>query len=761
VLKGTLNRINLQTVFCNSMLYGYVRFSKQQVQLFLKRMATNRAVNSTGLRGLQVLGTGANELSPSLFLFTDTQRYLFNCSENTTRFCTEHKLRIAKMKNVFVTELCWEKMGGYCGLAMTQKDIGVTGISLHGPTNTDQFVAACKRLLGEERIDVLESTETIYKDENITVEGIEIFPSDIMSGSSSDELSGEDREAKEPPAKKVQLPKRVHSVMAYICKLADTPGKFNPLRAKELGLKPGPLYAQLKNGKSVESPDGKTILPSDVLGTPIEGPKFVIIDCPTVDYLNSVTTNPTLSACGQSTLIVHIVPWEVLNTGKYCKFASSFGPDCQHLLLHSEVCPPEISFRDAFKVQYPLSVLDPTTYHLPSVGAPPSLVLDPPFNTAIVGRCLLKYDLSCKKMGWKKEGVLPALTADEIQRPLREIITPDNQNFVEYTETIKKRMDDEKLSLKTSGGAASNATPQPKASSDGDNMKVTFLGTGSAMPTKYRNVTGIIVHTPQQQGMFLDCGEGSVSQLYRCFGQPVAEEMIMKLCCVFISHMHADHHLGLCRLLTLRKKLLRKNNAYTKKLLVIGPAPLQYWLGRYSKLSEKLHFNFVDSASLTNGEISEDFGVNLADLGFTKCLTVPVVHMSRSYGVCLTHCSGHKIVYSGDTRPCAELVTAGTDATLLIHEATFEDNLQSEAEIKKHSTTGEALEISKKMNARFTLLTHFSQRYPKITTDQVESDYHGNKAAVTFDCMSVCLGNLDKLPRQLPYIRDIFNAIGE
>jgi len=743
------------------MLHGYVNvssFIRLQNQLSLRRMASSRVVSGTGVRGLRVLGTGSNELSPSLYLFTDSQRYLFNCSENTTRFCTEHKLRIAKLKNVFVTELCWEKLGGYCGLAMTQKDIGVSGTNLHGPSNTEHFVAACKRLLGEDRIGVQEYTKSVYKDENITVEGIEIFPGGTMSESSSDELSNDDKEAKEPPAKKPQMLKRVHSVMAYICKLADSPGKFNPSRAKELGLKPGPLYAQLKNGKSVESPDGKTIHPSDVLGAPVEGPTFIIIDCPSTRYLDSLASNPTVSACSKPTLVVHITPWKVLNTSKYCQLATAFGPDCQHLLLHGDICPAEVSFRDVFKIQYPLNVLDPSTYHLPSVVSnPPKLVLDPPFNRAVVGRCLLGFDLSNKKVGWKEDGVLPPLTVNEIQRPLRELTTPDNQNFVEYIETIKKKMDSE--TFNTSNEATSNDTaPQSKNTTVGDNITVTFLGTGSAMPTKYRNVTGIIMHTPRQLGMLLDCGEGSVSQLYRCFGQQVAEEMIMKLRCVFISHMHADHHLGLCRLLTLRKALLKKNDAYTKKLVIIGPSPLQFWLGRYSKLGEKLYFNFVDSASLIDGKIIGDIQTNLGDLEFTKCLTVPVVHMSRSYGVCLTHQSGRKIVYSGDARPSAELAAAGKDAALLIHEATFEDDLQDEAVLKKHSTTGEALEIGKQMNAGFTLLTHFSQRYPKITTDQVESS---NKAAVAFDCMSVRLGDLNKLPRQLPYIRDIFNTIDE
>lgn len=52
--------------------------------------------------------------------------------------------------------------------------------------------------------------------------------------------------------------------------------------------------------------------------------------------------------------------------------------------------------------------------------------------------------------------------------------------------------------------------------------------------------------------------------------------------------------------------------------------------------------------------------------------------------------------YSGDSRPSARLVEAGRDATLLIHEATFEDDMMSEAVAKKHSTTGEAIDIGKR-----------------------------------------------------------------
>lgn len=739
------------------MIHGGLRRITRQLPLVsyvVRKMTENRAFNAS-VRGLQVMGTGANELAPSLYLFTDTQRYLFNCCENTTKFCTEHKLRLPKVKNVFVTQLCWEKIGGYCGFLMTQRDSGVNGTVLHGPPNTGEFVATCKQMLGGERITFSASTESIYKDENITIQGIGLTPEGALDKLPSDD----DNDSGSPLAKKLRILKQNNCVMSYFCKFADIPGKFNPSQAKQLGLKPGPLYAQLKNGKIVVAPSGKEIHPEDVLGPTIEGPKFIILDCPSVDYLHSLTTNAVLTSCDHISLVVHITPWEVLNTDTYCKFASRFGQDCHHLLLHRSVCKPEITFRDAFKIQYPLNVLDPSTYHLPSVGRAPSLVLDPPFDTAMLGKSLLKFDLSNKGMGWVSDSVLPNLSTEEIQSPLQGIITANNQSIIEYIMEVRDKMMKEIHPMESSGSATKCAVSDSHAeSSNGGNIKITFLGTGSAISTKYRNVSGILLQMPTGEGMLLDCGEGGVSQIYRSFGQQRAEEILMKLKCAFISHMHTDHHIGLCQVLTLREKLLMKHYNEAEQLTVIGPEKLQTWLARYSSC-EKLHFSFVDSAFLIDGNVTDKLYPVMSVLGLTHCCTVPVVHMVQSYGVCLTHQSGHKIVYSGDARPSVELAEAGKDATVLIHEATFENDLKADAIIKKHSTTEEALEIGEKMNAKFVILTHFSQRYPKIPSDKVELTHHGNNTGVAFDCMSVRLDDLNKLSKQLPYIRDIFTAI--
>ena len=80
----------------------------------------------------------------------------------------------------------------------------------------------------------------------------------------------------------------------------------------------------------------------------------------------------------------------------------------------------------------------------------------------------------------------------------------------------------------------------------------------------------------------------------------------------------------------------------------------------------------------------------------------------------LTFPTGFKFSYSGDCRPCEEFVRIGNGSTVLLHEATFDDELRGDAEAKKHSTTSEAIGVGMAMGARRIILTHFSQRYQKI-----------------------------------------------
>lgn len=64
---------------------------------------------------VQVLGADTGDSTPTLLVFFDSKRYLFNCGEGTQRFCTEHRVRLARVDNIFLTRLSWENTGGLPG----------------------------------------------------------------------------------------------------------------------------------------------------------------------------------------------------------------------------------------------------------------------------------------------------------------------------------------------------------------------------------------------------------------------------------------------------------------------------------------------------------------------------------------------------------------------------------------------------------------------------------------------------------------------
>lgn len=126
------------------------------------------------------------------------------------------------------------------------------------------------------------------------------------------------------------------------------------------------------------------------------------------------------------------------------------------------------------------------------------------------------------------------------------------------------------------------------------------------------------------------------------------------------------------------------------------------------------------------------------DLGLTSIATCGVRHCPNSFGVALEFQNDKdesmKITYSGDTMPCRELVELGKNSTILIHEATMEDELVAEAKLKMHSTVSQAINQGVEMNAKYTILTHFSQRYAKLP--RIESTMNQN-VAIAFDNMLV------------------------
>lgn len=137
----------------------------------------------------------------------------------------------------------------------------------------------------------------------------------------------------------------------------------------------------------------------------------------------------------------------------------------------------------------------------------------------------------------------------------------------------------------------------------------------------------------------------------------------------------------------------------------------------------------------------------LARLDVSSLRTCAVDHIKSSFGISATipGCNGNapfKLTYSGDTMPCDSLVKLGQNSTLLIHEATFENALLERAQRTNHSTIAQAIEQSAKMNAKYTILTHFSQRY--VCLPWIEGDLNTN-VGIAFDNMEIVEDDLSKL----------------
>jgi len=73
--------------------------------------------------------------------------------------------------------------------------------------------------------------------------------------------------------------------------------------------------------------------------------------------------------------------------------------------------------------------------------------------------------------------------------------------------------------------------------------------------------------------------------------------------------------------------------------------------------------------------------------------------------------SPRKVIILGDTCNSDTLLSAGQNADLVSHEATFADSMRSKAYRASHSTAKMAGDFARRINAKRLVLTHFSPRY--------------------------------------------------
>ena len=102
---------------------------------------------------------------------------------------------------------------------------------------------------------------------------------------------------------------------------------------------------------------------------------------------------------------------------------------------------------------------------------------------------------------------------------------------------------------------------------------------------------------------------------------------------------------------------------------------------------------------------------------------------------------GRKIVFSGDTKPLGSMVEFSKNADVLIHEATFDSNLEDVAGQYGHTTAHQAAEIAKKANVSKLVLTHISPRYldKRVLEDEARGIFKNSFVPRDFDEIEIKL----------------------
>ncbi len=292
-------------------------------------------------------------------------------------------------------------------------------------------------------------------------------------------------------------------------------------------------------------------------------------------------------------------------------------------------------------------------------------------------------------------------------------------------------------------------------------LSLFFAGTGGSVPSPRRGLPAILVRRGGARLLF-DCGEGTQRQLMRSVG-------LTDLDCVFITHFHADHWLGLPGML--KSFGLRERD---QPLTVYGPRGLR---------------QMMDETRFIYGRLPYDLNVEELDAGETvyfdgfDVAPIPVSHRSNSaYGYALVEDArpghldpqlaqklgvtpgpdfgkltrgetvagvtpeqvmgptreGRKIVISGDTSPCELLAIAAHEADVLVHESTFAEEELERAHQTGHSTARQAAQVALDAKARLLVLTHISARYPGgDLREEARSVFAATEAPRDFDTIDV------------------------
>ena len=305
------------------------------------------------------------------------------------------------------------------------------------------------------------------------------------------------------------------------------------------------------------------------------------------------------------------------------------------------------------------------------------------------------------------------------------------------------------------------------------NFSVSILSSATGSPTDVFNQTALLLNI-RNKVYLVDCGEATQFQLVKF------KHSYMKIDHIFISHIHADHYIGLIGLLNtynlnhrtnaltifapieiqeiieVQLRLCRVELRYTitfiptqveeKALLfenkdmevisfpVVHRVPTTAFLFREKTLSRKIREDIQPGTLPT-----EAFKVLKAGLDFTD-------HNGKVYSwekLTIGPPAPRSFAFITDTLYMPELKDIIKDVDLLYHEATFLSDLPGYADETRHSTAIQAATLARDANVGKLIIGHISTRYKdrQILLDEAKKIFPRTELASEGTTFAVNIGS--------------------
>ncbi|ELG3105819.1 TPA: ribonuclease BN [Escherichia coli] len=180
---------------------------------------------------------------------TQSGLWLFDCGEGTQHQLLHTAFTPGKLDKIFISHLHGDHLFGLPGLLCSRSMSGIIQpLTIYGPQGIREFVETALRISG---------SWTDYP-----LEIVEIGAGEILDDG----------------LRKVTAYPLEHPLECYGYRIEehDKPGALNAQALKAAGVPPGPLFQELKAGKTITLEDGRQINGADYLAAPVPGKALAI-----------------------------------------------------------------------------------------------------------------------------------------------------------------------------------------------------------------------------------------------------------------------------------------------------------------------------------------------------------------------------------------------------------------------------------------------------------------------------------------------------